>query len=156
MFWFKLKVWLTSGLKTNLFSFALFSFQGTTWFLKRRSLEATCLLYLVSFGVSSTFLNFFFQFLATDQGAYIIEGNSFVRLPYPLATCIMIHALERFVNNFFKKILKSCYTSTASWNRTHWKASCKTRSRIISIFFIRPLFQFCRRQNFLLAFSHRD
>ena len=48
-------------------------------------------------------MDFFFQFLATNQGAYIIEGNSDLRLPFSLATCIMIHALEWFVNNFFKK-----------------------------------------------------
>jgi len=62
MFYFKPKgltnIWLES---CCMIHFALFSFQGTTWFFNRRSLEATCLLYLVSFEVSSTFLNFFFQ-----------------------------------------------------------------------------------------------
>ncbi len=73
MFWFKLKVWLTSGLKTILFSFALFSFQGTTWFLKRHSLEATCLLYLVSFGVSSTFSISFSIFSLASQGSLLLK-----------------------------------------------------------------------------------
>jgi len=53
--------------------FALFSFQGTTRFLKRRLIEATCLLYLVSFGVSSTFSISFSIFSLANQGSLLLK-----------------------------------------------------------------------------------
>jgi len=57
--------------------FALFSFQGTTWFFNRRLIEATCLFYLVSFGLSSTFLTLFPSTFSLPVKAHQIEVFKF-------------------------------------------------------------------------------
>ena len=100
MFWFKLKVWLTSGLKTNCFRLHCLVFKEQLDFSSAALLKRL-VYYILSLSECQALFQFLFQYFLWPIKALYYWKKLFCCLPFPLATCIMIHALAAYVNTFF-------------------------------------------------------
>ena len=116
-------IWLES----QMIHVALFSFQRTTFCLSKLAfvwnalLQATHLLYRISFKLSRTFLFFFFVWVICSSKALPIKER-YSRLSRCLAaTCIILQDAQAFVNRYLelfqKKLHETSDTKKASLSR---------------------------------------